>query len=119
MSQPLSGRRRQAPSAVALVAGLVDAVPGFGDCGQWRGQPVPLHRRAVELAADLAARFGGGDARFAFGDAADLPADSGGRPRLHGPLLLVHHAGRPACTRPLALSTLASAGLPSVLLAHE
>ena len=38
---------------------------------------MPLHRKAAGLAADLMARFGPEDARFAFADAADLPADSG------------------------------------------
>lgn len=59
------------------MAGLAAAVPGFADSAAWRGQRVQLHRKAVELAADLAARFGGEDPRFAFADAADLPADSG------------------------------------------
>ena len=56
---------------------LADAVPGFADTVQWRGEAVPLHRKAIGLAADLMARFGPEDARFAFADAADLPADSG------------------------------------------
>ena len=56
---------------------LADAVPGFADTVQWRGETVPLHRKAAGLAADLVARFGPEDARFAFADAADLPADSG------------------------------------------
>lgn len=77
------GSCRQPPSAAALVAGLAAAVPGFADSAAWRGQRVQLHRKAVELAADLAARFGGEDPRFAFADAADLPADSGAhRPSL-------------------------------------
>jgi len=75
--------RRQPASAAALVAGLAEAVPGFADVGDWQGRPVPLHRKAAGLAGDLAARFGGEDARFAFADAADLPADSGASCALH------------------------------------
>lgn len=56
---------------------LAGAVPGFADAAQWRGGAVPLHRKVAGLAADLMARFGPEDARFAFSDAADLPADSG------------------------------------------
>ena len=68
---------------------LAGAVPGFADTVQWRGETVPLHRKAIGLAADLLARFGPEDARFAFADAADLPADSGAPAGICDDILMV------------------------------
>lgn len=90
---PVTGcfRCRQPASAAAFVTALADAVPGFADTVQWRGEAMPLHRKAVGLAADLMARFGPEDARFAFADAADLPADSGAAARTGWDTILQPH----------------------------
>lgn len=85
------------PSAAALVADVASAFPGgFDDrlplaagsplgttpgmLGGGQGPDTPcatFARKAQALAAQLALRFGGADARFAFGDLGRLAADSG------------------------------------------
>ena len=87
------------PSAAALVSDLASAFPeGFDDrlplaagspLAAAPGPPggslgagatcVTFARKAQALAAQLALRFGGADARFAFGDLGRLAADSGAR----------------------------------------
>ncbi|KAK9825196.1 hypothetical protein WJX81_006366 [Elliptochloris bilobata] len=98
---------RQPVNAAALVTALAEAVPGFADYAQWRGQAVPLHRKAAGLAGDLAARFGTEDPRFAFADAADLPADSGNA--LQAPL---RYLGILRLSEPLARAVDAGEDMP-------
>ncbi|GBF95183.1 hypothetical protein Rsub_07896 [Raphidocelis subcapitata] len=93
--------RRQAGEpalAAAFVADLAAAFPGYDDVAAVGATRLPFHRKAQALAADLCARFGtpsqqagdggegeegeprqpgGGDARFAWEDAARLAGDSG------------------------------------------
>ncbi|KXZ51087.1 hypothetical protein GPECTOR_14g70 [Gonium pectorale] len=64
-------------SASAFVEELVDTVPAFRDSVLYDGSTLTLHRRAQNLAADLAAVYGGRDERLAFPDLDRLAADSG------------------------------------------
>ena len=55
----------------------MESLPAFQDKALYDGRTVQYARKAQNLAADLAARFGSGDERFAFNDVAKLAADSG------------------------------------------
>ncbi|KAG2495177.1 hypothetical protein HYH03_006783 [Edaphochlamys debaryana] len=64
-------------TAGAFVEELIDSLPGFRDSVLYDGRTLTLHRRAQNLAADLAIVYGGRDDRFAFSDVDQLAADSG------------------------------------------
>ncbi|GLC36938.1 hypothetical protein PLESTB_000176400 [Pleodorina starrii] len=64
-------------TASAFVEELVDTIPAFRDAVLYDGRTLTLHRKAQNLAADLAVVYGSRDKRFAFSDVAQLAADSG------------------------------------------
>ncbi|GIL50998.1 hypothetical protein Vafri_7068 [Volvox africanus] len=64
-------------TASAFVEELVDTLPAFSDVVLYDGNLVTLHRKAQNLAADLALVYGSRDERFLFPDVDQLAADSG------------------------------------------
>ncbi|EFJ49643.1 hypothetical protein VOLCADRAFT_117089 [Volvox carteri f. nagariensis] len=65
-------------TASAFVEELVDTLPAFRDVVLYDGRTLTLHRKAQNLAADLAVVHGSRDERFLFPDVDQLTADSGG-----------------------------------------
>ncbi len=59
---------------------LVDTLPAFRDTVLYDGRTLTLHRKAQNLAADLAIVYGSRDERFRFEDVDRLAADSGKAP---------------------------------------
>uniref|UniRef100_A0A7S3QND4 Queuosine 5'-phosphate N-glycosylase/hydrolase n=1 Tax=Dunaliella tertiolecta TaxID=3047 RepID=A0A7S3QND4_DUNTE len=76
LSTDLLKQKNPTPAA-AMVSELTDTFPGFQDSALLDGQQVAFARKAQNLVAVLAARFGGDDPKFAFSDASSLTADSG------------------------------------------
>ncbi|GFR52114.1 hypothetical protein Agub_g14627, partial [Astrephomene gubernaculifera] len=70
-------RKAGRTSASAFVEELVDSLPAFRDAVLYDGRTLTLHRKAQNLAADLATLYGSRDERFAFPDVDQLAADSG------------------------------------------
>ncbi|GIL75118.1 hypothetical protein Vretimale_7807 [Volvox reticuliferus] len=64
-------------TASAFVEELVDTLPAFRDAVLFDGRTLTLHRKAQNLAADLALVYGSRDERFLFTDVDQLAADSG------------------------------------------